>query len=47
MGVKWELDGCQVQMTEEERRDVRKRTLARMKQLSLENLVDFTDEAAK
>lgn len=35
------------QMTEEERQDVRKRTLARMKQLSLENLVDFTAEQAR
>ncbi|GAB4817013.1 hypothetical protein N2152v2_004059 [Parachlorella kessleri] len=36
-----------VEMTEEERRDARKRTLARMKQLSLENLVDFTEEHAQ
>lgn len=38
---------CAAQMSAEERKDLRKRTLARMKQLSLENLVDLSEDGAK
>lgn len=38
---------CAAQMSAEERKDLRKRTLARMKQLSLENLVELSEDGAK